>query len=138
MLDHKATETIKQAVSQLTRDDVEAGAWQTLPLLADLCAEGLHVEFDFRAGRRIGAPVIIAQSVPAIGSSSRYPECLSGLTPRQIQVALCIAQGLSNKQIARDLGISIATVKDHVHAILMKLEIESRGKVAALVHSDRR
>ncbi|MCP4385058.1 MAG: response regulator transcription factor, partial [Hyphomicrobiales bacterium] len=52
---------------------------------------------------------------------------------RQRQVATCLARGLSNKQIARELRISLGTTKDHVHAILTRFGIDRRGKIAALV-----
>jgi DNA-binding NarL/FixJ family response regulator len=51
------------------------------------------------------------------------------MTPRQSEVALLVAQGRTNKQIARELGISDKTVKCHVHAVLNKLGIERRGGV---------
>jgi DNA-binding NarL/FixJ family response regulator len=59
----------------------------------------------------------------------------NGLTPRQRQIASLIADGLSNKQIARSLCIERATVKNHVHAILIKLGITRRDQVAARLHT---
>jgi len=49
-----------------------------------------------------------------------------GLTPREAQVLQHMAEGLPNKQIARELGISPNTVKFHVNAILTKLDAQSR------------
>jgi two-component system nitrate/nitrite response regulator NarL len=51
------------------------------------------------------------------------------MTPRQSEVAELVAFGLSNKQIARALGISPATVKCHVHEILTKLGVPRRSGV---------
>jgi DNA-binding NarL/FixJ family response regulator len=48
------------------------------------------------------------------------------LTPRERAVALLIAGGLSNKEIARELGLSPGTVKTHVHTILQKLVVNRR------------
>ncbi len=48
------------------------------------------------------------------------------LTPREAQVLQLMAEGMPNKQIARDLGISPNTVKFHVNAILSKLNAQSR------------
>jgi two-component system, NarL family, nitrate/nitrite response regulator NarL len=59
----------------------------------------------------------------------------NGLTPRQRQIATLIADGLSNKQIARTLSIERATVKNHVHTILIKLGITRRDQVAARLHT---
>jgi len=51
---------------------------------------------------------------------------LSTLTPQQVRVLMMLSGGLLNKQIAYELGVSEATVKAHVSAILQKLGVESR------------
>lgn len=51
---------------------------------------------------------------------------LSSLTPQQVRVLMMLSEGLLNKQIAHELGVSEATVKAHVSAILLKLGVESR------------
>jgi DNA-binding NarL/FixJ family response regulator len=51
---------------------------------------------------------------------------LATLTPQQVRVLMMLSTGLLNKQIAYELGVSEATVKAHVSAILQKLEVESR------------
>jgi DNA-binding NarL/FixJ family response regulator len=48
------------------------------------------------------------------------------LTPRQKHVLNLLTQGLSNKLIARELGVSVDTVKDHVAAVLKALGVSSR------------
>jgi two-component system, NarL family, nitrate/nitrite response regulator NarL len=53
------------------------------------------------------------------------------LTERESQVAELVADGLSNKAIASRLSIELATVKNHVHSILEKLRVHSRGEAAA-------
>jgi two-component system nitrate/nitrite response regulator NarL len=55
----------------------------------------------------------------------------AGLTEREAQVAELVADGLSNKAIASRLSIELATVKNHVHSILEKLRVHSRGEAAA-------
>ena len=57
------------------------------------------------------------------------------LTSREIQTLRLISQGLSNKEIARELGISISTVKNHVHSVLEKLRVQSRSQAAARIRS---
>jgi DNA-binding NarL/FixJ family response regulator len=51
---------------------------------------------------------------------------LSSLTPQQVRVLMMMSGGLLNKQIAYELGVSEATVKAHVSAILQKLGVDSR------------
>jgi DNA-binding NarL/FixJ family response regulator len=52
------------------------------------------------------------------------------LTPQQFRVLTMIAEGLLNKQIAYDLGVSEATVKAHMTAIMRKLGVNNRTQVA--------
>jgi DNA-binding NarL/FixJ family response regulator len=51
---------------------------------------------------------------------------LGSLTPQQVRVLMMLSEGLLNKQIAYELGVSEATVKAHVSAILQKLGVDSR------------
>src|SRR5215216_3136947 len=51
---------------------------------------------------------------------------LATLTPQQVRVLMMLSEGLLNKQIAYNLGVSEATVKAQVSAILQKLNVESR------------
>jgi DNA-binding NarL/FixJ family response regulator len=51
---------------------------------------------------------------------------LASLTPQQVRVLMMVSEGLLNKQIAYELGVSEATVKAHVSAILQKLGVDSR------------
>lgn len=51
------------------------------------------------------------------------------LTRREHEVGHLLAQGRSNKEIARSLGISVSTAKNHVHNILTKLGLQRRGQV---------
>jgi DNA-binding NarL/FixJ family response regulator len=51
---------------------------------------------------------------------------LGSLTPQQIRVLMMVSEGLLNKQIAYELGVSEATVKAHVSAVLQKLGVDSR------------
>ncbi|MGG4035564.1 response regulator transcription factor [Paenibacillus cisolokensis] len=57
-----------------------------------------------------------------------------GLTEREKEVLLLIAEGRSNKEIAEELHISIKTVKTHVSNLLMKCELEDRTQLAVYAH----
>ncbi|MDO8422918.1 MAG: response regulator transcription factor [Parvibaculum sp.] len=54
------------------------------------------------------------------------------LTPRQAEVLIEIGKGRSNQEIARELGISVATVKLHVNAILQALGVRNRTEAAII------
>jgi DNA-binding NarL/FixJ family response regulator len=58
---------------------------------------------------------------------------LASLTPQQVRVLMMLGEGLLNKQIAFQLGVSEATVKAHVSAILQKLRVESRTQAVIAV-----
>ncbi len=53
------------------------------------------------------------------------------LTPREREIVALLERGLSNKEIARALGIEVATVKNHVHNLLEKLRVHRRGEAVA-------
>ncbi|HEU5338725.1 MAG TPA: response regulator [Sulfuricaulis sp.] len=57
---------------------------------------------------------------------------LSELTPRELEILIHVAEGQSNKMIARDLRITDGTVKLHVKAILRKLGVHSRVEAAVI------
>ena len=61
-------------------------------------------------------------------------EALATLSPREREIVALVADGLSNKQIARRLFIALATVKDHVHRILVKTSRPNRAAIAAAVN----
>ena len=56
-----------------------------------------------------------------------------GLTPRQTEVLVLLLQGQPNKAIARELGLSVETVKDHVAAVLRSLGVSSRTQAVLAV-----
>jgi len=60
------------------------------------------------------------------------------LTPREREIVELIDEGLSNKEIARRLSIELATVKNHVHNILEKLQVRRRGEAVAYVRDRAR
>ena len=56
------------------------------------------------------------------------------LTHRQQQIVRLLADGHSNKEIARRLSIGASTVKNHVHEILNRLNISSRNQISSFIH----
>lgn len=64
-------------------------------------------------------------------SNAEANDVVVSLTRQQVNVLQFIESGLSNKEIARNLNIETATVKNHVHQILRKLRVSTRGEAAA-------
>nr|AQQ74889.1 hypothetical protein [uncultured bacterium] len=95
---------------------------------------GAGVTVDFEATRELGEPMIVVR-VPE--RANRQSVALEVLTPREREIAGLVAQGLLNKQIALRLGVSIATVKDHVHNVLEKTGLPNRAAIAAAVAESR-
>ena len=71
---------------------------------------------------------VVQGDEPIASSDNRFSE----LTPREMEILCHLAEGQSNKVIARELGISNGTVKLHVRAILRKLQVRSRVEAAVL------
>lgn len=59
---------------------------------------------------------------------------LATLTPQQVRVLMMLGEGLLNKQIAYTLGVSEATIKAHVSAILQKLGVDSRTQAVIAIN----
>jgi RNA polymerase sigma factor (sigma-70 family) len=62
---------------------------------------------------------------------------LNRLSAREREVMLLIVEGLSNKDIARQLNTSESTVKGHLHSIYRRLTINNRTTLAVLVAQQR-
>ena len=70
------------------------------------------------------------------GRSAASPALATPLTPREREIGALLEAGLSNKDIAVRLGIEVATVKNHVHNLLDKLQVHRRGQAAARLLRD--
>ncbi|HGN0357604.1 TPA: two-component system response regulator NarL [Proteus mirabilis] len=90
------------------------------------------------AGKMVVSPTltpILAQSLREDRSEGERD--IDQLTPRERDILKLIAQGLSNKMIARKLDITESTVKVHVKHLLKKMKLKSRVEVAVWVHQQR-
>lgn len=80
-------------------------------------------------------PALLSQALSLAHSSVRPEESdeqLLELTSRQKQIALCIAEGKSNKVVAEECGIAEGTVKSHITQIFNKLNVSDR--VGLVIH----
>ena len=90
---------------------------------------------DIVAGKTVVAPdlaPVLARVVQGDSLPAREKSPFTDLTPRENEILSLLAEGQSNKVIARNLGISDGTVKLHVKAILRKLGVHSRVEAAVI------
>ena len=94
---------------------------------------------EIGAGRQTCSPLVAAGLLKRIAATaSGMPRQVTGsdtLTPRELEIVSLISAGLSNKEIARHLGIGLTTTKSHVHNVLGKLNVHRRGRVGTWMRS---
>ena len=113
----------------------EAGVAGFVPVeasLADLVAtvEGV-ARGEFACSARIAG--VLLRHVGNLALARTSPRALPALTARELEVLRLLDGRCSNKQIARQLGIEVATVKNHVHRLLEKLHVHRRMDAVATV-----
>ncbi|HPE62315.1 MAG: response regulator transcription factor [Thiothrix sp.] len=115
-------------------------------LLKDIEPDELVVSLrEILAGKTVVAPELapvlarFVQGDEGEREGNKAANPFSELTPREYEILTLLAEGQSNKVIARNLGISDGTVKLHVKAILRKLNVSSRitAAVMAVEHGVR-
>ena len=135
--------TERPAVLMLTTFDLDAYVYDALRagasgfLLKDTPPEDLVAAVRVVArGDALIAPGItkrlieqFARSAPAVP-----PDALAELTPREAEVLVLVANGLSNGEIAEELVLSDATVKTHVKRIFFKLGLRDRAQAVVLAY----
>lgn len=124
-MDEKTLQSLSQTLAALDNDAPRAIPSAALQALAPLVGAGLHLKIDLEASRVLGAPLVVLRQ-------PRNDELLAPLTRRQKQVAQLMIAGRSNPEIGTELGISVPTVKDHVHAVLETLGFASRKCLMAV------
>jgi two-component system, NarL family, nitrate/nitrite response regulator NarL len=121
-----------------TKEDViawaEAGVIGYVPDTAAL-ADLVRLIMDIHGGEQLCSGRVAAELLrriavtKSLGSDRNTPSPALPLTRREREAAELIATGLSDKEIARRLNISLATAKLHVHNLLGKLNVQRRGQV---------
>jgi HD-GYP domain-containing protein (c-di-GMP phosphodiesterase class II) len=120
------------AISQAARILGAADAYQAMreprPHRAPLSAEAAATELraEVKTGR-MDADAVDAVLAAAGHRVPRRREGVAGLTPREVEVLILVARGLSNKQIADRLVISAKTVGNHVEHIYTKIDASNRA-----------
>ena len=121
-LDDATVAAVRDAATALTRQDGRGVPREVIVRIAAAAGRPVSVLH--------GEPPIAVVHQPQAGGSHVFDD----LTARERHVAQLVAAGLSNQQIAAELVVTIATVKDHVHRILRKTGLRSRAAVAAAWH----
>jgi len=133
----EVTKVLMIGLSELASDVlacIEAGAAGYLPQEASL-EDLIHSVRAVAAGEVLCSPKVAGVLFHYIAQRARERERLQALnlthlTRREREVIALIEEGLSNKEIVVRLQIELQTVKNHVHNILEKLQLDSRREVA--------
>lgn len=134
-VDSSVLQALSNALADLNNNPQKPIPASIIEALAPIAKSGMKLKLDIDASRTIGAPlVLIGDAASNSGADAGLGKLLAGLTKRQSQVAGLMIDGLSNPEIADSLGISLATVKDHVHAVLSRLELNSRVALIKAAH----
>lgn len=113
---------------------LEAGAISYLPKTVGL-NELLDAIRATSRGESVLPPSVASVVVRHLsGVEDRVPG--QNLTPREMEVLSLLAHGLSNHQIARQLGLSVRTVEAHLTHIYTKLDVNSRTEAALLAQRE--
>jgi two-component system, NarL family, nitrate/nitrite response regulator NarL len=136
-IDIVAVGVAEEAGEVLACIEAGAGAFVTRDASVPDLVEAIH---GLARGEVMCSPRVAARMVRRLASlaAANTTQADAALTPREREVARLIAQGLSNKEIARALNIEIPTVKGHVHNILEKLELRRRSEIVARITAQQR
>jgi DNA-binding CsgD family transcriptional regulator len=98
-------------------------------------AERLTALLEGIAGLRLARAGEVADAIVVASDKAGIDDEAGALTPREREVLALMAEGASNKSIARQLGISVHTAKFHVGSVIDKLD--ATGRTDAVAHAAR-
>jgi DNA-binding CsgD family transcriptional regulator len=111
-----------------SRSQLDEEAWSTAWAQGEGMSLGRAIEYAVSEDVEEREPAALV-SVPEQPPPAE--ELTERLTPREQEVAILVARGLTNRQIAQELSVSRSTVNNHVARILRKLGLRSRAQIAA-------
>lgn len=129
-LDNESLTALRRVVESIHHTNGKAIPLADLVKLSKQVKTENGITIDFRASETLGSPMVVVQVPQHLGNTF-----FSELSKREQDVASLIAKGLSNKQIAKMLHIALPTVKDHVHRILVKVQLPNRTAIAVAMRS---
>lgn len=125
-----ATERLRRAAKGFVKTGHRQNEWEARRLLAG-ALRNLGQRREAQAElQRINDDMTMANGTELLAAASRPALALS---PREQEVALLVAQGLRNREIAERLFISERTVENHIHRVLERNGLRSRAELAARV-----
>ncbi|WP_288025883.1 LuxR C-terminal-related transcriptional regulator [Arthrobacter sp.] len=106
--------------------------------LATLARRGYADGGKGRGSRKTGAKAVdMRDKLPGLVSPVFRSNDLPQMTRREQEIAQLVAEGESNNSIAEQLGVSLRTVEGHLYRTFIKLDLQSRDQLAALVREGR-
>lgn len=131
-------------LTTLRRDDVVtqalaagASAFLTKDATPDQVLGTIRLVHAGSAIPDLAETLALVASTAGTAPQPRPQETLDALSPREREVFLLVARGLSNAEIAEAAWVTEATVKTHVAAILRKLELRSRVQMVIFAHRNQ-
>lgn len=103
-------------------------------VLKDTASQQLIAALDaVQAGRQWFDGDIVKRAVSKVQSVEKSRAATDLLSPREMEVVQLVVRGMSNKEIARELGLTDGTVKFYLHRIYQKLNVDSRAAMSAVL-----
>jgi DNA-binding NarL/FixJ family response regulator len=127
IVDPETLSQLRAIVRQLQASNSHGTSLAEVVKLAREVKSESGITVDFEATPELGQPLLVVRMPSGLTSGLAS---LEALTPREREVAALIADGLSNKQIARRLCLTVGTVKHYVHRILEKTGLGNRVAIA--------
>ncbi len=131
-------------VLMLTLHDMPAyvrealGAGAAGYVLKDTAIDDLRLALNQVLAGQTAVPIaLMSAALRGTERDARSTQAVSMLTDREDEVLVLVAQGMTNKEIARQLAISPATVKAHVERIIAKLGVSDRTQAAVVATQER-
>ncbi|MFC3798574.1 response regulator [Cohnella sp. GCM10012308] len=116
----------REYLRAVASDDAPLSADIALSILREFAGRGRDRGADARAGAGADSPADATSAFKRPGSPERDEPLREDLTPREKEILLEVARGLTNRDVAAALGVSEHTVKNHLKNILQKLHLGNR------------
>ena len=114
------------------RASIRAGARGFISKTATADHLAHSIRLVMAGGTSVPADIFAQPAAPSAAAPGGRPEWFERLSPREREVLVAVARGISNKQIGRELNLAEVTVKLHLRAIFRKTGVHTRSEAAVL------